>query len=121
VAGQVCWYTGNVGIVFVRSATADCGGQSAVGDPPERALAGHCTPFASVRPHVDPLVSAGLSVYTPHGAVFAFGLQFDKVSVFPKTGAAMTCDPWGNRASDAAIAHARRLSRISYLLLKNLQ
>jgi hypothetical protein len=74
---------GNVGIVFIRSPTADCGGQSAVGNPPERALAGHCTPLASVSPHVDALVKAGLSVYTPQGAVLAFGLQFDKVSVFP--------------------------------------
>jgi hypothetical protein len=104
-----------VGIVFVRSAKTDCGGQSAVGDPPERALAGHCTPFASARPHVAALVSAGFSAYTPHGAVFAFGLQFDKVSVFPKTGAALTFTLY-DRASDAAIAHARRLSRISYLL-----
>jgi hypothetical protein len=81
---------GNVGIVFIRSPTADCGGQSAVGDPPERALAGHCTPLASVSPHVEALVSAGLSVYTPHGAVLAFGLQFERVSELPKTGAALT-------------------------------
>jgi hypothetical protein len=53
---------GNVGIVLVKSAKADCGGQSAVGDAPERALAGHCDPLSSVSPHVDPLVSAGLSV-----------------------------------------------------------